>query len=306
LISQDVVSDKNIGRRSFLEKIRAFHSMTSTNNSASKTLIPHPLPTQSVTGFPISALPFNGQVQVIVNWAKAGLSKVVCVSNVHMVMEGHWDRQFAQVLKKADLLTPDGVPLAWMTGLMKGQPQERVAGMELMTALCDQAQQAGIGLFFLGSTPEMLEQIRQRLSETHPNLRISGMFSPPFRALSDEEDEQIVQAINHSGAKLVFVSLGCPKQERWMSAHKGRVEAVMIGLGGAFSVCAGTKRWAPAWVRKYGLEWAYRLVQEPRRLWRRYASTIPPFLWLAFKQVVKLWLGLEPDLSFRQSWVRKS
>ncbi|MGB3670710.1 MAG: WecB/TagA/CpsF family glycosyltransferase, partial [Phormidesmis sp.] len=110
--------------------------MTPTNNPVSAVQLPHPLPTQSVTGFPISALPFHSQVQVITNWAKAGRSKVVCVSNVHMIMEGHWDRQFAQVLRRADLLTPDGMPLAWMTGLMKGQTQERVAGMELMSALC--------------------------------------------------------------------------------------------------------------------------------------------------------------------------
>lgn len=280
--------------------------MTPTDNQVSSTVqLPYPLPTQSVTGFPISALPFNSQVQVIMNWAKAGRSKVVCVSNVHMIMEGHWDCQFAQVLRRADLLTPDGMPLAWMTGLMKGQPQERVAGIELMSALCQQAQQRSMSLFLLGSTPEMLAQVTQNLSQAYPNLQIAGMLSPPFRPLSDEEDQQIVDTINESGAKLVFVSLGCPKQERWMSAHRGRVRAVMVGVGGAFSVCAGTKRWAPAWVRNYGMEWLYRLIQEPKRLWKRYASTIPPFLWLAFKQVVKMRLGLEPDLSVRQSLARK-
>ncbi len=279
--------------------------MTPTNRTASTVPLPHPLPTQSVIGFPISALPFHSQVQVIMNWARASRSKVVCVSNVHMVMEGHWDSQFAQVLRRADLLTPDGMPLAWMTGLMKGQPQERVAGMELMSALCEQAQQKDIGLFFLGSTPKMLAQMRQNLSKDYPNLRISGMFSPPFRPLSEEEDQQIVKTINESGAKIVFISLGCPKQERWMSAHKEQVKAVMVGVGGAFPVCAGTKRWAPAWVRNYGMEWLYRLMQEPKRLWKRYAFTIPPFVWLAFKQVVKVRLGLEPDLSVRQSLARK-
>lgn len=279
--------------------------MTPTNNPVSAVQLPHPLPTQSVTGFPISALPFHSQVQVITNWAKAGRSKVVCVSNVHMIMEGHWDRQFAQVLRRADLLTPDGMPLAWMTGLMKGQTQERVAGMELMSALCKQAQQKDMSLFLLGSTPEMLTQVKQNLSTSYPDLRIAGTISPPFRPLSDEEDKQIVKMINESGAKLVFVSLGCPKQEQWMSAHRGRIRAVMIGVGGAFSVCAGTKQWAPAWVRNYGMEWLYRLIQEPKRLWKRYVFTIPPFLWLAFKQLVKIWLGLEPDLSVRQSLARK-
>jgi N-acetylglucosaminyldiphosphoundecaprenol N-acetyl-beta-D-mannosaminyltransferase len=261
------------------------------------------LPTQNVTGFPISALSFDAQVGVIIRWAQAGLSKVVCVSNVHMLMEGHWRSEFARVLLRADLLTPDGMPLVWLTSLMKGKPQDRVAGMELMLALCERSQSQGISLFFLGSTPEMLSQIRQKLSKDFPDLQIVGMVSPPFRELTHKEDESIVTQINESGAGMVFLSLGCPKQEQWMGKQKGRIKAVMVGLGGAFSVYTGEKRWAPAWVRKYGLEWCYRLAQEPRRLWRRYASTIPPFLWLAFKQVVKVRLGLSPDLSLRQ-WVR--
>ena len=235
-------------------------------------------------------------------WAQARLSKVVCVSNVHMLMEGHWDQQFTQVLQKADLLTPDGMPLAWMTGLMKGCPQDRVAGMELMMALCKRAEAAGVSVFFFGSTPEMLTQIRGRLAVDFPELSVVGMVSPPFRELTEDEDKTIADQINQSGAGLLFVSLGCPKQERWMAEHRGRVNAVMIGLGGAFSVCAGTKRWAPPWVRQYGLEWLYRLMQEPRRLWKRYALTIPPFLWLAFKQVVKVRLGVEPDRSLFGRW----
>ncbi|MGI8933581.1 MAG: WecB/TagA/CpsF family glycosyltransferase [Phormidesmis sp.] len=236
------------------------------------------LPTQNVTGFPISALSFDGQVSVIMQWAIARLSRVVCVSNVHMLMEGHWQREFARVLINADLLTPDGMPLAWMTGLMKGQPQDRVAGMDLMLALCKQAQETGVSIFCLGSTPEVLETIRQKLAKDFPDLQVVGMVSPPFRALSKEEDAAIARQINESGAGLVFVSLGCPKQERWMGEHRGQVQAVMVGLGGAFSVYVGEKKWAPVWVRKYGLEWCYRLKQEPGRLWKRYASTIPPFL----------------------------
>lgn len=275
-------------------------------NSSESVQFKRSLPTQNVTGFPISALSFDDQVDAIMQWAIARSSKMVCVSNVHMLMEGHWQREFARVLINADLLTPDGMPLAWMAGLMKGQPQDRVAGMELMLALCAQAQETGVSVFFLGSTPEMLETIRQKLAGDFPNLQVVGTVSPPFRELSEAEDEAIAAQINESGAGLVFVSLGCPKQERWMDRHRGQVQAVMVGLGGAFSVYVGEKKWAPVWVRKYGLEWCYRLLQEPRRLWRRYASTIPPFLWLAFKQVVKVRLGMDPDLSLRQQWVRNS
>lgn len=262
------------------------------------------LPTQNVTGFPISALSFDAQVSVMVRWAQARLSKVVCVSNVHMLMEGHWRSEFAQVLLRADLLTPDGMPLVWLASLMKGKPQDRVAGMELMLALCERSQASGISLFLLGSTPEMLSQIRQQLSHDFPGLKVAGMVSPPFREFTKQEDRAITAQINASGAGLVFISLGCPKQEQWMSLHQGQIKAVMVGLGGAFSVYAGVKQWAPEWVRKYGLEWFYRLMQEPRRLWKRYAATIPPFLWLASKQVLKLRLGMNPELAFRQQWAR--
>jgi len=263
------------------------------------------LPTQTVTGFPISTLSFDKQVATIMSWAQSRLSKVVCVSNVHMLMEGHWNPDFADVLTDADMLTPDGMPLAWMTSLMNGQPQDRVAGLDLMRSLCEQAERQGISLFLLGSTDKMLEQVRQQLLEDFPALEVAGMLSPPFRPLSEVEDLKIVQLINDSGAGLVFVSLGCPKQERWMHNHRSITQSVMVGLGGAFSVYAGEKRWAPKWVRNYGLEWFYRLIQEPKRLWRRYAETIPPFLWLAFKQVIKLRLGKDPNASLLQGWLKK-
>ncbi len=264
------------------------------------------IPTQTVTGFPISASSFDGQVNVIIKWARRRLSRVVCVANVHMLMEGHWHRTFADVLMNADMLTPDGMPLVWMTSLMKGKPQDRVAGMELMLALCKQAAEMNVGVFLFGSTAEMLIQIRRRLAEDFPNLQIVGTVSPPFRPLNEDENEAIAAQINQSGAGLVFVSLGCPKQETWMSAQSGRIKAVMVGLGGAFPVYAGTQQWAPSWMRQHGFEWCYRLKQDPRRLWKRYASTIPPFVWLALKQVVKVRLGLDPDNSFRRQRIRNN
>ena len=259
-----------------------------------------PLPVQNVVGFPVSTLSFSGQVEAIMGWAAAHQSKVVCVSNVHMLMEGHWHSDFSTVLSDADLLTPDGMPLVWVASLMKGSSQERVAGMELMQALCEQAQTMGVSIFFLGAADKTLTEIRARLAQEFPLLQIAGMVSPPFRPLSIEEDKAIVGQINHSGAGLVFVSLGCPKQEKWMYAHRGEVKAAMVGLGGAFPVYAGVKRWAPEWIRSNGLEWLYRLIQEPGRLWKRYASTIPPFVWLAAKQVVKARLGIAPDTSLKE------
>ncbi|MEO1387813.1 MAG: WecB/TagA/CpsF family glycosyltransferase [Cyanobacteria bacterium J06634_6] len=252
---------------------------------------PKSLPVQDVVGFPVSTLSFEQQITAVLAWAQSRQSRVVCVSNVHMLMEGHWNSDFSKVLLEADLLTPDGMPLVWMTRLLQGCHQDRAAGLELMQALCKSAEASGVSIFFFGSTLEMLSKIRAQLAKEFPNLKIAGMVSPPFRPLSPEEDEKIVREINQSSAGLVFVSLGCPKQERWMGKHRGEVKAVMVGLGGAFSVYAGAKRWAPTWVRENGLEWLYRLVQEPGRLWKRYASTIPPFVWLAFKQVMKARLG---------------
>ena len=270
----------------------------SFNSSSVGINFEEPLPRSNVIGFPVSALSFDQQVSTILEWAGARLSKVVCVSNVHMLMEGHWHSDFSTVLSKADLLTPDGMPLVWVASLMKGSSQERVAGMELMQSLCQQAEVLGISVFLFGSTSEILLKIKEQLAKEFPSLKIAGMVSPPFRPLSVEEDKQIVDEVNQSGAGLVFVSLGCPKQERWMGQHRGEVKAVMVGLGGAFNVYAGIKQWAPAWVRDNGLEWLYRLAHDPRRLWKRYARTIPPFMFLVLKQIVKANLGISTESKF--------
>ena len=287
-----------------LEEFVYSHLMVPLMEISSLAKLKEHYPTHLVTGFPISTLSFNGQVEVIMSWARARLSRVVCVSNVHMLMEGHWKRSFSDVLMNADLLTPDGMPLVWMTSLMKGRTQERVAGMELMLALCAEAEASGISLFLLGSTDEILAEIQRRFAEDFPKLKIAGIESPPFREINPMEDKETISRINASGAALVFVSLGCPKQERWMSEHRGRIKAVMVGLGGVFEVYAGSKRWAPSWMRRHGLEWLYRLKQDPRRLWRRYASTIPPFVYLALKQLIKVRLGLESARPSRRTGLR--
>ncbi|MBT9314753.1 WecB/TagA/CpsF family glycosyltransferase [Leptothoe spongobia] len=252
------------------------------------------LETQNVIGFPVTAESFETQVDTMVGWARQRLSKAVCVANVHMLVEAKCNKKFARVLHRADMLTPDGMPLVWITSRLRKRQQERVAGMDILLSLCEKATQENISVFFLGSTPDVLWSMEQRLNKEFPDLKVVGMESPPFRPLTIEEDESLVQRLNSSGAGLVLVALGCPKQEWWMYNHKGRVKAVMVGLGGVFPVFAGQQKWAPVWVQKNGLEWLYRLVQEPRRLWKRYAKTIPLFLLLAFKQLVKIKLGLEP------------
>lgn len=250
---------------------------------SSRSMIPEE---KRVIGLPVTALPLAEQVTTILNWAKSWSSRYVCIANVHMLIEGYRDSNFALVLENSDLVTPDGMPLVWMLQLMGVRNQDRVAGLDVLMALCRQASEEGISVFFLGSDAPTHEKVKVRLEQDFPDLTISGMEPLPFRPMSAEEDIALVHRINLSRCGIVFVALGCPKQEIWMSQHKNQVQAVMVGIGGAFPVYAGIHKRAPQFVRSLGFEWLYRLVQEPRRLWRRYAITIPIFLWLGFKQLL--------------------
>jgi N-acetylglucosaminyldiphosphoundecaprenol N-acetyl-beta-D-mannosaminyltransferase len=241
--------------------------------------------TKTVIDVAITSLSCKEQIHTMVKWGKSNLSKVVCIANVHMLIEAHQNSFFGSVLQNADLVTPDGMPLVWMLRFLGVGHQDRVAGIDVLEGVCKLAQETGIGVYFLGSQDTILEKMKRRLNREFPNLKISGMTSMPFRPITDEEDRTLVHTLNQSGAGIVFVSLGCPKQETWMYYHKGQVAAVMVGLGGAFPVYAGIKKRAPKIVREAGLEWLYRLVQEPRRLWKRYATTMPVFVWLVAKQV---------------------
>ena len=240
----------------------------------------------NVIGSPVTALTFDAQIKIILEWASSHASKIVCVANVHMLTEAYWHPELSDVLKNADLVTPDGMPVVWMMRLMGARTQNRVAGMDILLSLGQLAPLQNVGIFFLGSEATILEKIRTKLEHQFPELRIAGMEPLPFRPLTPAEDDAIIQKIHASGASLVLVSLGCPKQEYWMNLHKGKIQAVMIGLGGVFPVFAGIHKRAPLWIREAGLEWLYRLIQEPRRLWSRYLKTNPPFIWLALRQLL--------------------
>lgn len=255
------------------------------SNQISAAEMKNSLPEQQVLNSPITALRFNTAMHTILQWAHRHESKAVCVANVHMVMEAYWRQTFADVLHNADMITPDGMPLVWMMKLLGRKGQDRVAGMDILQSLCQQASEENVKVFFLGSQQSILDGMRTRLEQEYPNLDIVAMKPLPFRPLTPREDEALIEEIHASGAGLVFLSLGCPKQEAWMAEHQGKVNAVMIGLGGAFPVYAGLKKWAPRWVRQAGLEWLYRLVQEPKRLIGRYSKTIPPFMFLALVQL---------------------
>ena len=249
------------------------------------------IPTKKLLDIPITCLPFEEQIMLILRWAKMRTSKIICLANVHMLMEAYWNPFFAQVLRRADVVTPDGQPLVWMLRMMGDLHQNQVAGMDIFLNLCDLAEQTGVKVYFLGSTKDILDKIKQKLNREYPILQVVGMNTIPLMSIEEivnsNQNQDLIAEINQSGAGIVFVCLGCPKQEIWMSQYQGAIKAVMIGVGAVFSMYAGIHPRAPHWIRQLGLEWLYRLLQEPRRLWRRYGTTIPPFVYLAAKQLVR-------------------
>lgn len=214
----------------------------------------------------------------ILDWAFNHESRYVCVANVHMVMEGYDHPEFRSMVNQADLVTPDGVPLVWSLRRMGMRDQKRVYGPELTLRLLATAEENEIPVGFFGGEPETLDLLVKNVHQQFPGVQIAYTFSPPFRPISLEEDELIVKGINDSGARILFVGLGCPKQEKWMAAHVGQVQTVMVGVGAAFDFIAGTKQKAPGWMQSIGMEWLFRLGQEPGRLWRRYFYHNPRFI----------------------------
>ena len=216
-------------------------------------------------------------VAQILDWAERHESRSVFAANVHMLMEAYDHPDFREIINSADLVTPDGMPLVWALR-KKGFPrQQRVYGPTLMLAVLQKAAQENIAVGFLGDTEEVLQKLSEKMLEKFPGLHIAAKLSPPFTPLSVEEDKVLCNEVNAAGVRILFVALGCPKQERWIAAHLGRIDAVMIGVGAAFAFHAGVVRQAPAWMQKMGLEWLYRFCQEPGRLWKRYLLNNPRF-----------------------------
>ena len=233
--------------------------------------------TGSVIGTEIDAISMNDAVARVIDWAGHYHSKIVAICNVHSLVTASRNAAFAEVLNTADIATPDGAPVAWVLRKIGFPYQQRVSGPDLMIELLAACQESGVGVYFFGSTSAVLERLSRNIQQKFPRLRVCGLESPPFADVSSV-DEAAVERINSSGAGVVFVGLGCPKQELWMGRHKGRVNAVMLGVGAAFDFHAGTLKRAPIWMQNAGLEWLHRLVSEPRRLAKRYFVTNTVFL----------------------------
>jgi N-acetylglucosaminyldiphosphoundecaprenol N-acetyl-beta-D-mannosaminyltransferase len=244
--------------------------------------------TLPVLGTPIDVIDRAQALQRIADWASRRESRVVCFCNAHSVVTAQRQPGFAEVLRSADLAAPDGAPVAWMQRRQGATAQARLSGPDLMLDYCADAARRGEPIYLYGSQPDTLAALQARLLQRWPTLRIAGAHAPPFRPSSAAEDADDVARINASGAATVWVGLGCPKQEAWMAAHRGRVHAVMLGVGAAFDFHAGVVPRAPRWMREHGLEWLHRLATEPRRLGPRYLSTNAHFVWAALRQ---WWVG---------------
>jgi N-acetylglucosaminyldiphosphoundecaprenol N-acetyl-beta-D-mannosaminyltransferase len=192
-------------------------------------------------------------------------------------MESFDSPEFRDCMNAADLVTSDGVPLVWALRRLGVSSATRVYGPDLTPAVLRAADRDGLRVGFYGGSPETLKILTDRVNRDYPGL-VGYHFSPPFRELTPQEDQMIVDRINASGVQILFVGLGCPKQEKWMVAHKDRVRAVMLGVGAAFDFLAGAKAQAPSCLQAAGLEWLFRLFVEPRRLWRRYLKHNPRFV----------------------------
>lgn len=227
----------------------------------------------------MSAVNLDQAVREIARWCDVGDRRYVCVTGVHGVMESQQDADLRAIHNRSGLTTPDGMPMVWAGRYAGLRDVDRVYGPDLMLALCAVGVDRGWRMYFYGGKEGVPDQLAARLSRLYPGLKVAGTYSPPFRRLSADEDAAIVAMINDSGADIVWVGLSTPKQERWMAAHIGRLDAfALLGVGAAFDFHAGLVRQAPKWMQRSGLEWLFRLSQEPRRLWRRYLANNPRFV----------------------------
>jgi N-acetylglucosaminyldiphosphoundecaprenol N-acetyl-beta-D-mannosaminyltransferase len=243
-----------------------------------------------VLGVLVDGVQIPEVVQQVESWVQRRENcHFIAVTGMHGVMEAQHDAEFRMVLNSADLVVPDGMPLVWIGRLRGHQLARRVYGPELMLSVCESAATRGMRHFFFGGAPEVPEKLAQLLRKRFPGLNVVGAYSPPFGAVTRQEDQEIIAGINAAAPDVLWVGLSTPKQEKWMHAHRDRLSVpVLIGVGAAFDINSGMKRQAPVWLQERGLEWAFRLIQEPRRLWRRYILYGSQFIFYVGLELLRL------------------
>ena len=242
-----------------------------------------------ILGMRVDATSYDAAQELVLDWASREESRYVCEAPIHMVMESYDSSEYQNCINHADLVTPGGMPIVWFMRLLGVRRQPRVYGPELMLHLCAAAARNRVPVGLFGSTDEVVRDLAANLQKQYPGLPIVYIHAPPFRAFTDDEDAEICREIASSGCRILFVGMGCPRQERWMARHRGRVAAVMVGVGAAFDFISGHKPQAPRWLRQAGGEWLFRFITEPRRLWYRYAYHNPRFVALAVRQLLQHW-----------------
>lgn len=260
---------------------------------------------KNVLGVLVDAVDYEAAIEAVMEAARRRKPFSVTALAVHGVMEGVMDPELRHRLNNTDLVTPDGQPVRWAVNLLyRAGLEDRVYGPELTQRICRRAERDGLPVYFYGSTAAILEDLRQNLAKKFPRLNVAGMEASKFRKIKPDEREAVVARILASGAAIVFVGLGCPRQEIWCYEFRERLSTPVVAVGAAFPFLAGTVKQAPKWMGRRGLEWLYRLMMEPRRLWRRYVFLNPSYLCLLLLQAVGIVrfrdLGSRPqhDVSF--------
>ena len=239
------------------------------------------IPTINILGVDIAAINMKWLLSFTKKYIKDLSGDYICVSNVHTTVTSYEDATYRIVQNGGIMAIPDGGPLSTVGRKRGAKNMARTTGPSYMGEVLKISAEHGWTHYFYGSTQETLDKLKVELEKAYPGLQIVGMYSPPFRPLSAEEDQDIVEAINLAPPDFLWIGLGAPKQEKWMAAHQGKVKGLMVGVGAAFDYYAGNIKRAPGWMQKMNLEWLYRLLQDPKRLWKRYVSTNSKFIWNA-------------------------
>jgi N-acetylglucosaminyldiphosphoundecaprenol N-acetyl-beta-D-mannosaminyltransferase len=232
-------------------------------------------------------LSFNESLEQVMELAMKKKPSYICLANVHMTIEAYNDQSVLKQVDNATLVLPDGKPIAMACNILHGKKQERISGMDFTPRLLEKANKNKLSVFVYGSTDNIITAFKEKINTNYPAIHFAGAISPPFRPLNDDEMKIDIEKINQSEANIVLMSLGCPKEGKWMSEVSDKINAVLIGIGGALPVVAGIQKRAPKWMQNMALEWLYRLMQQPGRLFTRYLYTNSFFIFLLVRDWIK-------------------
>ncbi len=255
-----------------------------SNNVSSQELSTH-----TILGVPVSRVTMGSAVDRLAGWIEAKSTHYICASDVHSVMRAQDEASHMEALRKADMVLPDGSPLVWVSHLRGERDINRVPGPDFMLAAVERSAKEGWRHYFYGGAEGVAGQLAETLADNYPGINIAGTATPPFRSLTEAEREASLRHIRDAKPDIVWVGLGCPKQERWMFDHLSQLDGiVLVGVGAAFDFHTGRVSRAPLWMRSNGFEWLHRLISEPRRLWRRYLLQAPRFVFQSLKETLHL------------------